>query len=329
MFIEFTEEQKRVANAMPIVPLLERSGYSVRKAGSQYEWKGAGIAVSILDNLWFDHYNQTGGSTLSFVKKYFGLSYQEAMLYILDGKYNFALHCVNGSPKRTEETSTAAQPLQKQPAEEKEFHLPPRNSNMNRARLYLQDTRGISPSIVSAFADNSLIYEAKDYHNVVFVGFDKFGVARHAQKRSSLDGCGWRANQSGSDGRYAFNWRGRSNRLFLFEAPIDMLSYIDMHPDRWYEDSYVAACSVSDQALLQMLKDKPDIRQIYICFDNDRPGQDAAMNIWHKLTKDGYHAQILVPKLKDWNEDLLHIRAEECEKEGEVPCQVELPFLSS
>ncbi len=60
MFIEFTAEQKQQANEVDIVALLERNGQQVSKVGSQYEWKGDGRSVSILDNLWFDHYDQTG-----------------------------------------------------------------------------------------------------------------------------------------------------------------------------------------------------------------------------------------------------------------------------
>ena len=327
MFIEFTEDQKRQANNASIVDVLTRSGYTVKKVGSQFEWKGEGMTVSILDNLWFDHYDQTGGNTLGFVKKYFGMSYPEAMCFILGESEVSRVQLGNQLQARKhsyklEQNSnniTLSYISSKEP-----FSLPPQNNNMRRVRAYLETTRGISSEIVNAFASNHMIYESSDYHNVVFVGYDKYGVARHAQKRSSGKNCGWRANQAGSDGRFSFNWRGKSNRLFLFEAPIDMLSYIDMHPDHWYEDTYVSACSVSDQALLQMLKDRPDIQQIYICFDNDGPGQKAAATLWQNMIKSGYDTQILVPTNKDWNEDLLALR----QKEGEMECQTEFPFLS-
>jgi len=83
MFVQFTEDQKRWANEASIVEILEQAGYEVKKSGSQYLWKGEGRTVSILDNLWFDHYTQSGGKTVSFVEKYFGLNYPEAKLMIL------------------------------------------------------------------------------------------------------------------------------------------------------------------------------------------------------------------------------------------------------
>jgi hypothetical protein len=83
MLIQFTDDQKRQANEASIVEILERAGYEVKKSGSQYLWKGEGRTVSILDNLLFDHYTQSGGKTVSFVEKYFGLNYPEAKLMIL------------------------------------------------------------------------------------------------------------------------------------------------------------------------------------------------------------------------------------------------------
>ncbi|MBR3032235.1 MAG: DUF3991 and TOPRIM domain-containing protein [Clostridiales bacterium] len=328
MFIEFTAEQKQQANEADIVALLERNGQQVRKVGSQYEWKGTGRSVSILENLWFDHYDQTGGNTLSFVKKYFGLSYPEAMQFILGehvGKVidkppmSNAARVTNPATTRTGVRTDA----------QKEFQLPPRTPNMRRAKVYLETTRGISSEIVEAFARNDLIYETADYHNVAFVGKDSHGVPRHVQKRSTGKTCGWRANQAGSDARYSFNWRGRANKVYLFEAPIDMLSFIDMNRgeppyERWHYNNYIAACSLSELPLMQMLEDSPQISRVFICFDNDSPGQRAASILRQRLETSGYDAKILVPKLKDWNEDLLYMRQEE----GESVCQTESPLLS-
>ncbi len=83
MFIELTEEQKKQANNASIVEILDRSGYEVRRIGSEYEGKGEAKIVSIIDNLWFDHYDQTGGNALGLVKKHFNMDYQDTMLFIL------------------------------------------------------------------------------------------------------------------------------------------------------------------------------------------------------------------------------------------------------
>ena len=70
MYIKFTEEQKRRANEADLVALLERNGQQVKRVGSEYEWLDGGQTVSIRDNLWFHQYEQIGGTTIGFVKKF-------------------------------------------------------------------------------------------------------------------------------------------------------------------------------------------------------------------------------------------------------------------
>ncbi len=108
--------------------------------------------------------------------------------------------------------------------------------------------------------------------------------------------------------------------ILLFEAPIDILSFISMHKKNWQQHSYAAACSVSDKVLFQMLKDNPNISEVFLCMESDEPGQTAAKRISDKLFTQGINARILVPEHKDWNEDLLYLNQEE--SEVEEPCQV-------
>ena len=85
----------------------------------------------------------------------------------------------------------------------------------------------------------------------------------------------------------------------------------------WYQ-SYAACCGVSDQVQWQMLKDNPNIGYVYLCLDNDEPGQKANKRISDKLFTQGIQHEILVPIRKDWNEDLT-LSLEE--SENEEPCQ--------
>ena len=306
MYIKFTDEQKRRANETNLVALLERNGQQVKRVGSQFEWSDNGQTVSIKDNLWFHQYEQIGGNTVGFVQKFWGLSYPEAIQFILDEEIQ---------PENIRSKSNADKHISR--ALDSPFELPKRNKDMRRVFAYLVNTRGIGRNVMLAFTSVGLIYESAKYHNVVFVGKDKEGIPRHAHKRSTVSEKVWRANELGSDNRYTFNWRGKSETLFLFEAPIDMLSYITMYCPNWQNDNYLAACSISDNALNQFLVDTPEINQVYICFDNDPPGQKAAENIRKMLFAKGINSEILIPKYKDWNEDLLN----SVQEEGEVLCQ--------
>ena len=182
---------------------------------------------------------------------------------------------------------------------------------MRRAYGYLLSRRCLDKDVVNAFVHRQMIYESKPYHNVVFVGYDKNGIPRHAHLRGIGSKSAFKINAAGSKPEYSFHWSGTSNKIFLFEAPIDMLSYISMHPYNWQKNTYAAACSVADKVLFQCLKDNPDTQDIYLCLDNDEAGQNACKRISEKLTAQGYKSEILIPTHKDWNEDII------LEKEGE------------
>lgn len=298
MHVIYSDEEKRTAVTTDIVSLLERCGQQVKRAGSEYVWLDNGQTVSIKDNLWFHHYDQVGGNTISFVKRFFGMDYPEALGFILGSG---AGTIVNSTMK--EEAS-------------KDLVIPEKNDTMNRVYAYLIKTRGIDRDIVHAFAHADLIYESKDKHNAVFLGKEPDGNIRHIHQRSTLPDSKWKNNSSGSDNRYTFSWIGRSDRLFLFEAPIDMMSYICLNKEAWQDDTYVAACSVSDLSLMQRLKEHPNIKTVYLCLDNDKAGQEATDRIKTKLETEGYKTEVLIPNLKDWNEDLLNSGQEE----GESAC---------
>ena len=149
-----------------------------------------------------------------------------------------------------------------------------------------------------------MIYESANYHNAVFVGYDSSGKPRHAHKRGTVTNNPYKGNVAGSQLEFRFHFNGTSDRIYLFEAPIDMLSFISMHKENWKNHSYAASCSVSDRVLFQCLKDNPNIKNVFLCFDNDEAGQTANKRIANKLNKMNIQNEILVPNLKDWNEDL-------------------------
>ena len=286
-YIHFTEQQKEQARQTDIAELLRSQGETLRRSGSEYEWMDGGQKVTIRGNLWYHQYDQVGGDAIDFVRRFYNKLYPEAMGYLLG---------------ETGGTLTVSPPVQK---EEKNFVLPPKNDNMRRVFAYLLNRRGIDREVLYAFVHKGMIYESADYHNTVFVGFDSNGNAKHAHKRGTGSESSYKGNVTGSQPEFSFHWYGQSDRLYLFEAPIDMLSFISMQKEGWRQHSYAASCSVSDRVLFQMLKDNPDIRQVVLCLDSDEPGQTAAKRIADKLFVQGISSEILVPYHKDWNEDLL------------------------
>ena len=299
-YIHFTEQQKTQARQTDIAELLRSQGETLKRSGSESEWMDGGQKVTIRGNLWYHQYEQVGGDAVDFVRRFYNKSYPEAMEYLLGGSGG---------------TLAVSPSVQK---EEKPFVLPPKNDNMRRVFAYLLNRRGIDREVPYAFVHKGMIYESADYHNAVFVGFDSNGNPKHAHKRGTGSESSYKGNVTGSQPEYSFHWSGQSDTLYLFEAPIDMLSFISMQKEGWRQHSYAASCSVSDRVLFQMLKDNPNIRQVVLCLDSDEPGQTAAKRIADKLFVQGTASEILVPVHKDWNEDLLTAASLSISKEQEV-----------
>ena len=175
---------------------------------------------------------------------------------------------------------------------------------MSRVFSYLLLTRGIDKDVLFEFVRKKMIYESAYYHNAVFVGYDLNGILRHAHKRGTVTSNSYKGNVAGSQPEFSFHWHGTSDKIFLFEAPIDMLSFISMHKENWKNHSYAASCSVSDRVLFQCLKDNPNIKNVFLCFDNDEAGQTANKRIADKLNSMNIKSEIFIPIHKDWNEDL-------------------------
>lgn len=311
-YIHFTDEQKARARQTDICALLQSRGETVKRSGSEFEWKDGSQKVTIRGNLWFHQYEQVGGDAIDFVKRFYNKNYQEAMEYLL------------GNCAGTLVTAPIIQRKAKNP-----FVLPPRNDNMRRIYAYLLNRRGIDREVLNTFVYKEMIYESSEYHNAVFIGYDTNGIPRHAHKRGSGSNSTYKGNQESSLPEYSFHWNGESGsasvlykerglnnldkypssnqgkKLYLFEAPIDMLSFISMHKNGWKQHSYAAACGVSDIVLWQMLKDDPNIETICLCRDNDAKGRLSNTRTVNELIKKGIQYEILVPNRKDWNEDLL------------------------
>ena len=232
------------------------------------------------------------------MRKFYGLTYPEAVLKLLGG-----------------EQGTPYEPVRQQKQEEKKpFALPPASPTMRRLYAYLLQHRGISREVLDAFVHAKLIYESvepsrdgsKVHHNAVFIGTDEHGVARHAHRRGLYTfGEGFKRNVTGCDPCYSFHHCGTSDRLYVFEAPIDLLSFLSIYPQDWQEHSYVSLCGTSQHALMWMLEQNPALQKIALCLDNDAAGVKATARLTESLQEKGYEQiGVLTPKHKDWNEDL-------------------------
>mgnify|MGYP002798430621 CR=1 FL=1 len=248
-YIHFTDEQKQRAASVDLEEFLRCRGEKLLASGREKRL-ARDHSVTIRGNEWYDHAEERGGHAVSFVQRFYHLSYPEAVTMLLGGELGTVYP---SAEERVEEPP-------------KPFVLPPANSNMRRVYAYLVKYRNIDRSVVAHFAREKLLYEDADYHNAVFVGTDEDGVPRHAHKRSTnSQGKSFKVNVEGSRPQYSFHHVGQDGLLYVFEAPIDLLSFLTLYPDRWQEHSYVALCGTGGQAVCWMLEQHPSLQSVVLC----------------------------------------------------------------
>ena len=163
--------------------------------------------------------------------------------------------------------------------------LPERNSSAEHVIRYLRG-RGIHPAVIRYCLDHKLLYESKDYHNAVFIGYDERGHPAYAALRGTLGN--YKGEAAGSDKHYSFRIvNAASKEVHLFEAAIDLLSYatmLHMKGRDWQQDALLSLAGVFQMkrqevlpvALEQYLKSHPDTDTIHLHLDNDEVGRAAS-----------------------------------------------------
>ena len=183
------------------------------------------------------------------------------------------------------------------------LELPERNESCEIARKYLIEQRKLSEQLVDQMIAKGDIYESKNYHNVVFVGRDKEQNPRYTAMRG-IDENRYRGEARGSEKAYGFGHIGTDEKLFVFESPIDLLSYITAVPEEWEKHSYISLGGLSEKAMKRMYTEYPHIHFIYLCLDNDEPGNERCRQFVSLIPKE-LSVYRLEPVKKDWNECLV------------------------
>ena len=282
----YTQEQIDRANQADLVLFLQSQGEQLTHAGQEYRWKRHD-SLTVRGNKWYRHSQSKGGGPVDFVMEFFGKSFTEAV-ELLTGEQG------------------AAAPDRPSPAPLSDFRLPPRSDTAGQVKSYLTEARRIDEDVMGFFFASGDIYEEAAHHNAVFVGRDESGIPRYAHQRGTAGS--FRLDVKGSDKTFNFSYRGAGERLFVFEAPIDLLSFLCLFKKEWQKQSYLALGGVGEKALLRFLSDRPNIKTVFLCLDSDEAGNDACSRL-AELVPEGLTVHRLIPLFKDWNEVLQH-RAE-------------------
>ena len=301
MVNNYTEEELSIAKSVDLVAVASSLGYTPKKIGKYYTLKEMD-SIRIYDRThWYRWSRQfekgeNGGSQIDFLKVFCGMDIKEAVFWLLD----FAGYRA---------VETKVEPILKYQVkrnivEKQEFILPRKAVSNNYLYQYLNEERRISKAVIDYFVNQNLIYESEHYHNIVFKGNDQNGITRFASMRGAFDknGKAFKCDVSGNDKNYGFNVvHPESNRVFVFEAAIDLMSFVDMNLE--FSTNMIALGMLSDAPLITFLSEHKQISTICFCLDNDEPGKKATKELLEKYYELGFDVEDLSPpkQYKDYN----------------------------
>lgn len=272
-FKRYTPEQIEQANNADISDYVQ-SRFQCEKAGKEIHIKGyGGLYVNPETNQFFCHSENKGGKgLLEFCKKILDMPFIEAMR-----------ECVGEAEEVKQFTPKAAA----EPQEKKEFIMPEKaDTGYKNIYAYFINTRSISPEIVREFANKGLIYPtvSKGVSKTTGNEYQKINAV-FLHKNEKGEACG--ADIQGIDQNPDYRFKGCTARdesdrgfvydkgspekidtVYLFEAPIDLMSFVELHP------------KIENAKFVALSGLKPSTAEPYInsslkvvsCVDNDVAG---------------------------------------------------------
>jgi hypothetical protein len=299
-YVNLTQEEIDRAAHTDIKSFLEAKGEKVIRSGNEWAWERHN-SVKFRGHVFYQHSTGAKGTAIDFLCTFYDMRFPDAVITLLGNDYDGV------------ELQRSEAVIKKKPP----FSLPKRNRNLHRLYAYLMQERRIDVDIITFFVRQKTIYESADTHNVVFIGCDATGKPRAAHQRGTLTDHPYRGDVPGSEKDYFFNYVGTSPRLYVFEAPIDLLSFISIYKGSdWTKHSFIALGGLADRALARFLLEHQNIKKIIFCLDNDynakekngspapNHGQVATAQFANEYAHKDYAVSILKPTLKDWNEIL-------------------------
>ena len=237
---------KEEAKRLSIISVAEQLGIELKRTGSySYTWtEHDSFVIDARKNEFHWNSRTEFGDVIQLVQSIKGVSYKEAMHFLETGEFK--------------QVNSEAQMAPKEP-----FHYNLEryeNQDFSASRSYLKAQRGLSDDTINFFISQGSIAEATrkkgDYFEPVIVfkykdntgflaGASLQGIVEnrvHYPERGRL-----KQIMRNSDGQLGFSIDiGIPKRLVFAEAPIDLMSYYELHKDRLQDVRLVAMDGLKD-----------------------------------------------------------------------------------
>ena len=264
-------------------------------------------SLKISNGMWYWFSQGFGGKTAL-----------EYLIRVRDYSFIEAVEIILGKSK----ISPPIQYKQKEKVQNVRLLLPKKASDNEQVIRYLVG-RGIDKDIIQECIDNDLIYQQYQNNNVVFVGYDKFKTPRYAGVRAT-NSSRYMQDAYGSHKAFSFKLDSldKNDSVHLFESAIDLLSYATILNANGGDYKHENLLSVSGiyapkgsyentkvpVSLTDFLSKNPQVKKVFLCYDNDDKGRRGAAALGHVLGG-RYEVKFTPPPdgSKDYNDYLMNL----------------------
>ena len=231
----FTKAQ---AKSLAILDVARSLGMEMkRKSHREYYWaEHDSFKIDTLKNIWHWYARGTYGDTISLVQEMRNVSYSTAMKFLETGQF----------PK--------AKPME-EVRKPFRYTLASQEQPFKEARAYLKETRGLSDDTINFFLDKGVLAQAKRTDREGFT--EDVLVFKYLNREKKLVGASLQGlipypnrhegkgylkhTMYGTEGVAGLNIAiGTPKRLVVAEAPIDLMSYYELHKDELQDVRLVA-----------------------------------------------------------------------------------------
>lgn len=237
---------KEEAKRLSIISVAEQLGMELKRSGSySYNWvEHDSFVIDTKKNEFYWNSRTEFGDVIQLVQTIRGVSYKEAMNFLETGEFKAV--------------DVEAQTASKEPFS---YHLERyERQDFSASRRYLKAQRGLSDDTINFFISQGSIAEAirkkGDYFEpvIVFKYKDNTGFLAGASLQGILENREHYPERGrlkqimrNSDGQLGFSIDiGNPKRLVFAEAPIDLMSYYELHKDRLQDVRLVAMDGVKE-----------------------------------------------------------------------------------
>lgn len=309
--LRMNEKVEKIKQLVPIEEYATYLGYHVIRKGSYLSLEEHdSIMINPRTNRYFQNScceEHARGSIINFVMHFCKVDYKTAIRdltnYIGSGYLDDA---------------KLKKPIQSQ-SKKRMLILPPHGGNRRHVYAYLNKVRCIDKFIIDYFFQSGHLYE-DNKKNCVFVSFDeKSNQPDFACRRGTYSDIPFKGDISGCDYKYCFRLPAAcGTKLFVCEAVIDLMSLMTILIEQRGKEEmagyHYQAIAGTDKymAIFSFLNLHPEIEDVYLALDNDKPGRDACAYICKKAKElkmqQKFHLYLPKGENMDWNKVLVKRR---------------------